>query len=110
MDGVKYVVSMRSVGWPGCEETESTTRGKVHPSGWIIEPITRDQKLYSMVTYIAQFELGLSKAGTGYLVEELAAKQPLAISFLRQVLTQNPIMTEAADKRKASVSSTSTDT
>ncbi|CAD5121247.1 DgyrCDS9779 [Dimorphilus gyrociliatus] len=110
MDGVKYVVSMRSVGWPGCEETESTTRGKVHPSGWIIEPITRDQKLYSMVTYITQFELGLSKTGTGYLVEELAAKQPLAISFLRQVLTQNPLLAEGPDKRKASVSSTSTDT
>ena len=33
-----------------------------------------------------QMELGHSKANTGYLVEELAAKQPLAIAFLKQYL------------------------
>ena len=25
----KYIVSLRSVGWPGCEENENITRGKV---------------------------------------------------------------------------------
>jgi len=31
-------------------------------------------------------ELGRSKGNTGYLIEEIAAKQPLSIAFLRQYL------------------------
>lgn len=31
-------------------------------------------------------ELGMSKTSTGYLVEELAAKQPMSIAHLRQYL------------------------
>lgn len=33
-----------------------------------------------------QMELGVSKLNTGYLVEELAAKQPMSIFHLRQYL------------------------
>ena len=33
-----------------------------------------------------QMELGMSKTNTGYLVEELAAKQPLSIIHLRQLV------------------------
>ncbi len=36
-------------------------------------------------------ELGMSKLNTGYLVEELAAKQPLSISHLRQYLAPSAI-------------------
>ena len=37
-------------------------------------------------------ELGISKMNTGYLVEELAAKQPLSIAYLRQYLAPSTLL------------------
>ncbi|KAK2170650.1 hypothetical protein LSH36_1g03001 [Paralvinella palmiformis] len=55
VDGSKYVISLRSIKWPGCIENDDIRRATLHASGWIIEPAPKDNKLYSMVTYIMQY-------------------------------------------------------
>lgn len=43
IEGTKFVISMRSVGWPGCSETSSTVRGKVRwPTDLKAEYLTWD--------------------------------------------------------------------
>ena len=46
---------------------------------------------FANVELILQMELGHSKLNTGYLVEELAAKQPLSIYHLRQYLAPSAL-------------------
>ena len=46
---------------------------------------------FTHLELILQMELGHSKLNTGYLVEELAAKQPLSIYHLRQYLAPSAL-------------------
>ncbi|XP_048735338.1 uncharacterized protein LOC125650836 [Ostrea edulis] len=86
-DGEKLVLSMESV------ETDlpipaGVNRIKILPSGWIIEPVIRDNKTVSLVTYVMQMNYGLCSDGAEdkVLIDEMVSKQPLSIAYLRQYL------------------------
>jgi len=55
-------------------------------------------------------ELGRSKGNNSYLVEELAAKQPLSIAFLRQYLIPSTSIARPLSSKDNSPSRMKTDT
>ncbi|XP_076100124.1 uncharacterized protein LOC143069394 [Mytilus galloprovincialis] len=62
-------------------------RAQMLPSGWVIEPVQKEKKMYSMVTYIIQVDFGTAKSSMDKPpVDELVSKQALSIAFLRQFL------------------------
>ncbi|OWF38417.1 uncharacterized protein LOC110466326 [Mizuhopecten yessoensis] len=86
MDGEKYVIAMQSVD-NGLPVPSGTERVQMLPSGWIIEPVTRDNKLYSMATYVMQMDFNGSRMmSEKQPIEEMVSKQPLSIEYLRQYL------------------------
>ncbi|KAK3092748.1 hypothetical protein FSP39_006840 [Pinctada imbricata] len=86
-DGEKLVLSMETVD-TGVPIPSGVNRVKMMTSGWIIEPITKENRLYSMVTYVMQMNFGLCSqtAAEKSLIEEMVSKQPLSIAHLRQYL------------------------
>lgn len=83
----RFILSMKSVNYDKAPTNENATRAIIHPSGWIIEPIVKDNKLCSLVTYIMQMDFGPPKSATEkYPFEELVARQPLSIADLRRYL------------------------
>lgn len=90
----RFILSMKSVNYDKTPSNENTTRATIHPSGWIIEPIVKDNKLCSMVTYIMQMDFGPAKSPTEkYPFEELVARQPLSIADLRRYLRSFAVWT-----------------
>ncbi|XP_033735563.1 uncharacterized protein LOC117324057 [Pecten maximus] len=86
MDGEKYVIAMQSVD-NGLPVPSGTERVQMLPSGWIIEPVTRDNKMYSMATYVMQMDFNGSRMmAEKQPIEEMVSKQPLSIEYLRQYL------------------------
>ncbi|XP_060076342.1 uncharacterized protein LOC132555972 [Ylistrum balloti] len=86
MDGEKYVLAMQSVD-NGLPVPNGTERVQMLPSGWIIEPVTRDNKMYSMATYVMQMDFSGSRMMVEKQpIEEMVSKQPLSIEYLRQYL------------------------
>ena len=61
---------------------------------------------FANVELILQMELGHSKLNTGYLVEELAAKQPLSIYHLRQYLAPSALPSRLSSPSAKAGSST----
>lgn len=56
-------------------------------SGWIIEPVRKDTKVYSLVTYLMQVDFGPAHSNVERLpMEDMMNRQPLSISFLQQYL------------------------
>lgn len=87
VDGEKYLISMQSEDRQGVTSPDGTLRVKVLPSGWIIEPIKREKKVFSMATYIMQIDFGSVQPGLDRApYEDLISKQPLSIAYLRQYL------------------------
>ncbi|KAH3853649.1 hypothetical protein DPMN_096181 [Dreissena polymorpha] len=85
--GDKYVLSMQSSDKGRVVSPAHTTRVKVLPSGWIVEPLPKDKKIFSMVTYIMQIEQGDGDTNLDKnSFEDFIAKQPLSIAYLRQYL------------------------
>ncbi|WAR19833.1 STAR9-like protein [Mya arenaria] len=87
--GDKYILAMQSADSQSntVATPSNTSRVKVLPSGWIIEPVNKDRKVYSMVTYIMQIEQADSPLGADRTpFEDFIAKQPLGIAYLRQYL------------------------
>ncbi|XP_069117684.1 stAR-related lipid transfer protein 9-like isoform X2 [Argopecten irradians] len=86
MDGEKFVIAMQSVDY-GLPVPSGTERVQMLPSGWIIEPVTRDNKQYSMATYVMQIDFNGSRMMVEKQpIEEMVSKQPLSIEYLRQYL------------------------
>lgn len=99
VDGDKYLIAMQSDNKHEVTSPEGTFRVKVLPSGWIIEPINRDKKVFSMATYIMQIDFGSVQAGvdrTPY--EDLISKQPLSIAYLRQYLRPSALWIDKKQK------------
>lgn len=56
-------------------------------SGWIIEPVKKDDKVYSLVTYLMQVDFGPARPGYERLpLEDMMSHQPFSISLLQQYL------------------------
>lgn len=85
--GEKYILAYQSANGADVQVQKGTVRLKVLPSGWIIEPVTKDKKLFAMVTYIMQIDLGDLPLGVDRTpFEDLVSKQPMSIAYLRQYL------------------------
>ncbi|XP_062576200.1 uncharacterized protein LOC134238090 [Saccostrea cucullata] len=86
-DGEKLVLSMESVD-NDLPIPAGVNRIKILPSGWIIEPVIRDNKTVSLVTYVMQMNYGMCSDGAAdkVLIDEMVSKQPLSIAYLRQYL------------------------
>lgn len=99
VDGDKYLIAMESEERQGVTSPDGTFRVKVLPSGWIIEPIKRDKKVFSMATYIMQIDFGSVQAGVDRApYEDLIAKQPLSIAYLRQYLRPSALWIDKTQK------------
>lgn len=56
-------------------------------SGWIVEPVRKEKKLYSLVTYIMQLDYGPAKSASDRMpLEDMTCRQPMSISYLQQYL------------------------
>ena len=55
-------------------------------SGWIVEPVRKDKKLYSLVTYLMQVDYGPAKTGDHLPFEDMMCRHPMSISYLQQYL------------------------
>lgn len=85
--GDKYILAFQSTDRADVPLPKNTMRVKVLPSGWIIEPVTKERKQYSMVTIIMQIDFGNLPFGTDRTpFEDLISKQPMSIAYLRQYL------------------------
>ncbi|XP_060591684.1 uncharacterized protein LOC132746518 [Ruditapes philippinarum] len=85
--GEKYILSFQSTEKSGVSLPENTTRVKVLPSGWILEPVSKDKKIFTMVTYIMQIDFGdMPMRADRSPYEDLISKQPMSIAYLRQYL------------------------
>lgn len=86
VDGEKFIMAMQSVD-NGLPVPAGTERIQMLPSGWIIEPVTRDNKKYSMATYVMQMDFNGSRMlAEKQPIEDLVSRQPLSIEYLRQYL------------------------
>ncbi|XP_064622174.1 uncharacterized protein LOC135484530 isoform X2 [Lineus longissimus] len=86
LEGERSILTLQSVDWLGCPDDNDVPRGQFLASGWIIEPALIDSKIYTMVTYVLQLNLGLSKTTNANLVDEIATRQPQCIALLREYL------------------------
>lgn len=80
----RYIVSGVSVDLPELPPTKNIIRGKIHSSGWIIEPVLQNGQLYSMVSYLSQVDFG--GAIPTSILNHIARRQPLCIAYLRDYL------------------------
>ncbi|XP_041351974.1 uncharacterized protein LOC121370654 isoform X2 [Gigantopelta aegis] len=86
VEGEKYILTYESID-DRIPHKPGTVRAKVLPSGWIIEPVKKDRKICSMVTYLMQIDFGPAKSNSErFPFEEMVARQPLSIAFLEQYL------------------------
>ncbi|XP_065832733.1 uncharacterized protein [Oscarella lobularis] len=81
----KFIVAGRSITHPKCPVTPNVIRAEVIASGWQIEPIVKQGKLHTLVSYVVQINLGGLAAG---LINLIGKRQPLAIAYLRQHLIE----------------------
>ncbi|XP_052106434.1 uncharacterized protein LOC127738975 [Mytilus californianus] len=85
-DGDKFVLANSSVEY-GLPVPVGVQRAQMYPSGWVIEPVQKEKKIYSMATYIIQVDFGTAKNSMDKPpVDELVSKQALSIAYLRQFL------------------------
>ncbi|XP_045184569.2 uncharacterized protein LOC123542672 isoform X2 [Mercenaria mercenaria] len=85
--GEKYILAFQSTERSGVTLPENTTRVKVLPSGWILEPVSKEKKIFTMVTYIMQIDFGdMPLRADKSPFEDLISKQPMSIAYLRQYL------------------------
>ncbi|XP_067681261.1 uncharacterized protein [Haliotis asinina] len=87
IEGEKYILVYQSVEWETTPPKDDTLRATLLPSGWIIEPVQKDKKVHSMVTYLMQIDCGAPKPMSEKMpFEDMVTKQPLSITFLQQYL------------------------
>ncbi|XP_078351038.1 uncharacterized protein LOC144635803 isoform X1 [Oculina patagonica] len=80
----RYVLAATSIEIPELPPTKEIIRGKIHSSGWIIEPVLQNGQLYSMVSYLSQVDFG--GVVPARLLNLVARRQPLCIAYLRDYL------------------------
>lgn len=86
-EGEKYILTYSSIENSRCEPRPDTTRAKLLPSGWIIEPAKQDNKIYSIVTYVMQVDFGPAKSNTDKLpFQDMISRHPLSIADLQKYL------------------------
>ncbi|KAL8565137.1 hypothetical protein ACOMHN_003924 [Nucella lapillus] len=87
VEGSKYILSYTSTDHPKVPPYDSVTRGKMASSGWIIEPVRKDKKLYSLVTYLMQVDYRHARLPSERLpFEDMMCRHPMSISYLQQYL------------------------
>ncbi|XP_014787146.1 uncharacterized protein LOC106881316 [Octopus bimaculoides] len=87
LENNRFILSMQSVDYENTRRDKDATKAIIKPSGWIIEPLVKDNRLCSMVTYIMQMDFGPPKTATDrYPFEDLVIRQPLSIADLRRYL------------------------
>ncbi|XP_046369980.2 uncharacterized protein LOC124144554 isoform X1 [Haliotis rufescens] len=87
IEGEKHILVYQSVDWATTPPRGDTVRATLLPSGWIIEPVQKDKKIHSMVTYLMQIDCGAPKPTSEKMpFEDMVTKQPLSITFLQQYL------------------------
>ncbi|KAK7488680.1 hypothetical protein BaRGS_00020133 [Batillaria attramentaria] len=87
VEASKYILAYTSIEHDSAPVAENTIRAQMLPSGWIIESVRKDNRLYSLVTYLMQVDYGPSKSGSDRLpLEEMMCRQPISISYLQQYL------------------------
>ena len=55
-------------------------------SGWIVEPVHKEKKLYSLVTYLMQVDYGSARGSDRLPFEDMMSRHPMSISYLQQYL------------------------
>ncbi|XP_076442058.1 uncharacterized protein LOC143281040 [Babylonia areolata] len=88
VEGSKFVLAYTSLEHPKVPPIEGVMRGKMVSSGWIIEPVHKDKKLYSLVTYLMQVDYGAAKPPSSERLpfEDMMSRHPMSISYLQQYL------------------------
>ncbi|XP_013384818.1 uncharacterized protein LOC106154850 isoform X1 [Lingula anatina] len=87
----KYILSMLSVNWPGCKPQDENCRGTFLASGWIVEPVAKQNgKEHSMVTYMVQMDV---KSTHSAPMDEIVTRQPTSIAALRSFLEETALVT-----------------
>ncbi|KAK7103106.1 uncharacterized protein [Littorina saxatilis] len=86
VEGSKFVLSYTSVDHPKVPPVEGVIRGKMLSSGWIVEPVRKEKRLYSLVTYLMQMDYGPNKTGPGLPLDDMMSRHPMSIYYLQQYL------------------------
>ncbi|GAB1598684.1 uncharacterized protein LOC115211710 [Argonauta hians] len=87
LENNRFILAMQSVDYENVRRDTDAARAIIKPSGWIIEPLVKDNRLCSMVTYIMQMDFGAPKTVSDrYPFEDLVIRQPLSIADLRRYL------------------------